>query len=64
MKDDGITTINPERRGFLTALPALAAVIGCGLWWRRTATPPAAVSGPRELSLQQIDYDRPHDLAG
>jgi len=60
MKDKRITTMNPRRRGFLAAL---AAVIGRGLLWRRPPPPPTK-SGPRELSLQQVDYHRSHDLAG
>ena len=65
MKNESIATVNPGRRGFLTALATLAALIGGGLLWRPAATPQVAKRGPRELSLQQIDdYYQPHDLAG
>ena len=64
MKDHDIALMNPERRGFLTRLAAVAALLGSGLLARRAATPPLAESGPRELSLQRVDYHRPHKLAG
>ena len=64
MKDHGIATMNLERRGFLSRLAAVAALLGSGVLARRTATPPLAESGPREMSLRQVDYHRSHDLAG
>jgi hypothetical protein len=54
--------MNPQRRGLLVGL---AAAMAYAPGWRRaTPPPPTAETGPRELSLQQADYYRPHDLAG
>ena len=61
MNAGGNTKMNPQRRGFLAAL---AAAMAYTPGWRRAAPPPPAETGPRELSLQQADYYRPHDLAG
>jgi hypothetical protein len=64
MKDHDIALMNPERRGFLSRLAAVVRLLVSGLLARWTTTPPVAENGPRELSLQQVDYHRPHDLAG
>jgi hypothetical protein len=64
MKDHDIALMNPERRGFLTSLAAVAVLLGSGLLARRAATPPLVQTGPRELSLQQVDSHGPHKLAG
>ena len=51
-----VITTRKSRRGFLAVLAAL----GIGLFGTRDRTQ----GKPRELSLREADYYKPHDLAG
>lgn len=51
-----IVTTRKSRRGFL----AMLAALGTGLF----STSVKTSARPRELSLREADFYRPHDLAG